>query len=135
MSKRQENRGSFEKTQAQRTWVPEPFSPEAAVQRGLYNLANFLIADGRDNFARKKIPPWMWCCVCLFVCMVPTHTNTHLSLPSSLPPARSQQQGCVGEPSGRQLLPSQQALTLPGSCRSKWITACFLRERNFGAYR
>lgn len=116
MSKRQENRGSFEKHRLKgQRCLSELFSAAAASHRGPYNLANFLTKHMAEVLQPgRKFPPGC-SFVCLFVWLIPTHTNTHLSLSLPfLPHAHSQEQICVGEPF------SNAAPPVPAAPHSPW---------------
>lgn len=111
MSKRQENRGSFENRLKGQKCTSELFSAAAAARQTLYNLAKFL-AKPMALKPGRKIPSG-WSFVCLFVWLMPTQANTHLSL--SLPPSCAQSGAvCVGKPFGN------PAPSLPAAPRSPW---------------
>lgn len=113
MSKRQENRRSFEKYRLKgQKCLGESFSSAAGAHRGPYNLANFLAKQMAEVLQPGRNFPPGCSFVCLFVWSIPTHTNTHLSL--SLPHAHSQEQVCVGEPF------SNAAPPVPAAPRSPW---------------
>lgn len=113
MSKRQENRGSFEKHRLKgQKCLSESFSAAAAAHRGLFNLANFFAEQMAEALQPEtKFPPG-----CSFVCLCDRspRTQTHTCLSPFLPRARSQERICVGEPS------CYTAPPVPGAPRSPW---------------
>lgn len=95
MSKRQENRGSFEKHRLKgQKCSGESFSAAAAVHRELHNLANFLAKQMVEALQPGRIFPPGCSFACLFVCDRSPRTQTHTCFAPFLP----QEQICEAEP-------------------------------------